>query len=119
MHSIAMIPNSKEIPLNPLKQDLSIIPPRLEESNHAPEIKARIDQRMRQLTDMLTHDSTGSSLYAGAGVSKKPVKQLLKLKKVTQATNLFLRNKSLSLKSSIRQIKMEGGAILLFRRRPS
>jgi len=81
---------------------------RLEESNHAPEIKARIDQRMRQLTDMLTQDSTGSSLYAGAGVSKKPVKQLLKLKKVTQATNLFLRNKSLSLKSSIRQIKMEG-----------
>ena len=81
---------------------------KLDQSNHGPEIKARIDSRLRQLTEMLTEVNMGSGMYAHGKASKKPVKQLLLLEKVTQATSLFLRNKSTNLKMSIRRIKMEG-----------
>ena len=90
--------------LRDAKQDIA----KLDQTSHGPEIKARIDSRLRQLTEMLTEVNMGSGMYAHGKASKKPVKQLLLLEKVTQATSLFLRNKSTSLKMSIRRIKMEG-----------
>ena len=90
--------------LRDARQDIA----KLDQTTHGPEIKARIDKRLRQLTEMLTEVNMGSGLYAHGKASKKPVKQLLLLEKVTQATSLFLKNKSINLKMSIRRIKMEG-----------
>eukprot|EP00116_Pleurobrachia_bachei_P011887 sb/3472149/ len=55
-------------------------------------------------------------MYAYGKASKKPVKHLIMLDKVIQATALFLRNKSLTLKMTLRRIKMEGTMTLYIRK---
>ncbi|XP_038076884.1 exocyst complex component 8-like [Patiria miniata] len=75
------------------------------------EMRARVDHRVKQLTDVLTRElqvSPDRSLRGGPQVTRRAVTQLIRLGRATQACDLFLKNRSASIKQSLRQLKIEG-----------
>eukprot|EP00058_Branchiostoma_floridae_P005069 XP_002590557.1 hypothetical protein BRAFLDRAFT_124535 [Branchiostoma floridae] len=85
----------------------------LEEVPQSPALKeyrARVDQRIKHLTEVLQHELQG--LQGGPKAARRAVLQLIKLGKSTQACDLFLRNRTMAIKRSLRQLKMEGSTTL-------
>ncbi|XP_077998351.1 exocyst complex component 8-like [Glandiceps talaboti] len=75
------------------------------------EIRARVDHRVKQLTDVLVQEmevSADRSLRGGPGVTRRAVIQLVRLGKHTTACNLFLKHRSAAIKLAIRRLKIEG-----------
>ncbi|XP_022090241.1 exocyst complex component 8-like isoform X2 [Acanthaster planci] len=75
------------------------------------EMRARVDHRVKQLTDVLTRElqvSPDRSLRGGPQVTRRAVTQLIRLGRATQACDLFLKNRSASIKQSLRQLRIEG-----------
>ncbi|XP_041480771.1 exocyst complex component 8-like isoform X2 [Lytechinus variegatus] len=79
------------------------------------EMRARVDHRVKQLTDTLTRElqvSPDRSLRGGPQVTRRAVVQLIRLGKSTQACDLFLKNRSAAIKQSLRQLRIEGATSL-------
>ncbi|XP_072035094.1 LOW QUALITY PROTEIN: exocyst complex component 8-like [Amphiura filiformis] len=75
------------------------------------EMRARVDHRVKQLTDVLTRElqvSPDRSLRGGPQVTRRAVTQLIRLGRATQACDLFLKNRSAAIKQSLRQLRIEG-----------
>ncbi|KAI8795680.1 exocyst complex component 8 [Biomphalaria glabrata] len=82
------------------------------------EFKARIEHRVKQLTDGLMNElqvSPERSLRGGPRAARRAVTQLIRLGKSAQACELFLRNRSAIIKYNIRQLKFEGATTLYIR----
>ncbi|KAK3105314.1 hypothetical protein FSP39_022322 [Pinctada imbricata] len=82
------------------------------------EFKARIDHRVKQLTEGLMSElqvSPERSLRGGPRAARRAVAQLIRLGKSAQACDLFLKNRSAIIKYNIRQIKFEGATTLYIR----
>ncbi|XP_071819074.1 exocyst complex component 8-like isoform X2 [Apostichopus japonicus] len=79
------------------------------------EVKSRVDNRVKQLTDVLTRELQGSpekSLRGGPQVTRRAVTQLIRLGRSTLACDLYLKNRSTAIKQSLRYLKIEGAAHL-------
>ncbi|XP_033642017.1 exocyst complex component 8-like isoform X2 [Asterias rubens] len=75
------------------------------------EMRARVDHRVKQLTEVLTRElqvSPDRSLRGGPQVTRRAVTELIRLGRATQACDLFLKNRSASIKQSLRQLRIEG-----------
>ncbi|CAG5136219.1 unnamed protein product, partial [Candidula unifasciata] len=82
------------------------------------EFRARIDHRVKQLTDGLMNElqvSPERSLRGGPRAARRAVTQLIRLGKSAQACELFLQNRSAIIKYNIRQLKFEGATTLYIR----
>ncbi|KAK7093761.1 exocyst complex component 8-like [Littorina saxatilis] len=82
------------------------------------EFKARIDHRVKQLTDGLMSElqvSPERSLRGGPRAARHAVTQLIRLAKSAQACDLFLKNRSAVIRYNIRQLKFEGATTLYIR----
>lgn len=82
------------------------------------EFKARIDHRVKQLTDGLMSElqvSPERSLRGGPRAARHAVTQLIRLGKSAQACELFLKNRSAVIRYNIRQLKFEGATTLYIR----
>lgn len=82
------------------------------------EFKARIDHRVKQLTDGLMSElqvSPERSLRGGPRAARHAVTQLIRLGKSAQACDLFLKNRSAVIRYNIRQLKFEGATTLYIR----
>lgn len=82
------------------------------------EFRARIEHRVKQLTDGLMNElqvSPERSLRGGPRAARRAVTQLIRLGKSAQACELFLRNRSAIIKYNIRQLKFEGATTLYIR----
>lgn len=90
----------------------------LEECPKTPAVKefrARIDHRIKQLTEGLMSElqvSPERSLRGGPRAARRAVAQLIRLGKSAQACDLFLKNRSAIIKYNIRQLKFEGATSL-------
>ncbi|XP_033764369.1 exocyst complex component 8-like [Pecten maximus] len=83
------------------------------------EFRARIDHRVKQLTEGLMGElqvSPERSLRGGPRAARRAVMQLIRLGKSAQACDLFLKNRSSIIKYNIRQLKFEGATTLYIRR---
>lgn len=79
------------------------------------EVRSRVDNRVKQLTDVLTRELQGSpekSLRGGPQVTRRAVTQLIRLGRSTLACDLYLKNRSMAIKQSLRCLKIEGAAHL-------
>ncbi|PIK59560.1 putative exocyst complex component 8 isoform X2 [Apostichopus japonicus] len=77
--------------------------------------RSRVDNRVKQLTDVLTRELQGSpekSLRGGPQVTRRAVTQLIRLGRSTLACDLYLKNRSTAIKQSLRYLKIEGAAHL-------
>ncbi|XP_005112876.1 exocyst complex component 8 [Aplysia californica] len=82
------------------------------------EFRARIEHRVKQLTDGLMNElqvSPERSLRGGPRAARRAVTQLIRLGRSAQACDLFLRNRSAIIKYNIRQLKFEGATTLYIR----
>ncbi|XP_046562976.1 LOW QUALITY PROTEIN: exocyst complex component 8-like [Haliotis rubra] len=82
------------------------------------EFRARIDHRVKQLTEGLMSElqvSPERSLRGGPRAARRAVTQLIRLGKSAQACELFLKNRSAIIKYNIRQLKFEGATALYIR----
>ncbi|KAK7469557.1 hypothetical protein BaRGS_00036405 [Batillaria attramentaria] len=82
------------------------------------EFKARIEHRVKQLTDGLMSElqvSPERSLRGGPRAARHAVTQLIRLGKSAQACELFLKNRSAVIRYNIRQLKFEGATTLYIR----
>ncbi|XP_028903535.1 exocyst complex component 8 [Ornithorhynchus anatinus] len=78
-----------------------------------PELRARVDERVRQLTDVLVFElSPGRSLRGGPRATRRAVSQLIRLGQGTKACGLFLRNRAAAVRGAIRQLRIEGSTLL-------
>ncbi|CAI9734539.1 Hypothetical predicted protein [Octopus vulgaris] len=83
------------------------------------EFKARIDHRIKQLTEGLMSElqvTPERSLRGGPRAARRAVTQLIRLGKSAQACELFLNNRSAIIKYNIRQLKFEGSTTLYIKR---
>lgn len=83
------------------------------------EFKARIDHRIKQLTEGLMSElqvTPERSLRGGPRAARRAVAQLIRLGKSAQACELFLNNRSAIIKYNIRQLKFEGSTTLYIKR---
>ncbi|XP_063773753.1 exocyst complex component 8 [Pseudophryne corroboree] len=83
-------------------------------SSHAvQELKAKIDVRVRQLTDVLVFElSPDRSLRGGPKATRRAVSQLIRLGQSTKACGLFLKNRAVAVHTAIRQLRIEGATLL-------
>jgi len=82
------------------------------------EFRARIENRVKQLTDGLMNElqvSPERSLRGGPRAARRAVTQLIRLGRSAQACDLFLKNRSAIIKYNIRQLKFEGATTLYIR----
>lgn len=82
------------------------------------EFKARIEHRVKQLTDGLMSElqvAPERSLRGGPRAARHAVTQLIRLGKSAQACDLFLKNRSAVIRYNIRQLKFEGATTLYIR----
>ncbi|ESO87616.1 hypothetical protein LOTGIDRAFT_207015 [Lottia gigantea] len=82
------------------------------------EFRARIDHRVKLLTDGLMGElqvSPERSLRGGPRAARRAVTQLIRLGKSSQACELFLKNRTALIKYNIRQLKFEGATTLYVR----
>lgn len=77
------------------------------------ELRARVDERVRQLTEVLVFElSPGRSLRGGPKATRRAVSQLIRLGQCTKACELFLRNRAAAVHTAIRQLRIEGATLL-------
>ncbi|XP_036292220.1 exocyst complex component 8 [Pipistrellus kuhlii] len=77
------------------------------------ELRAKVDERVRQLTDVLVFElSPGRSLRGGPKATRRAVSQLIRLGQCTRACELFLRNRAAAVHTAIRQLRIEGATLL-------
>ncbi|XP_061480472.1 exocyst complex component 8 [Rhineura floridana] len=77
------------------------------------ELRAKVDERVRQLTDVLVFElSPDRSLRGGPRATRRAVSQLIRLGQSTKACELFLRNREAAVHTAIRQLRIEGATLL-------
>lgn len=77
------------------------------------ELRAKVDERVRQLTEVLVFElSPGRSLRGGPKATRRAVSQLIRLGQCTKACELFLRNRAAAVHTAIRQLRIEGATLL-------
>ncbi|XP_060609798.2 exocyst complex component 8 [Anolis sagrei] len=77
------------------------------------ELRAKVDERIRQLTDVLVFElSPDRSLRGGPRATRRAVSQLIRLGQSTKACELFLRNREAAVHTAIRQLRIEGATLL-------
>ncbi|NWR89053.1 EXOC8 protein, partial [Furnarius figulus] len=77
------------------------------------ELRARVEERVRQLTDVLVFElSPDRSLRGGPRATRRAVSQLIRLGQSTKACELFLRNRAAAVHTAIRQLRIEGATLL-------
>ncbi|XP_074846283.1 exocyst complex component 8 isoform X2 [Carettochelys insculpta] len=77
------------------------------------ELRAKIDDRVRQLTDVLVFElSPDRSLRGGPRATRRAVSQLIRLGQSTKACELFLKNRAAAVHTAIRQLRIEGATLL-------
>ncbi|KYO18793.1 exocyst complex component 8 [Alligator mississippiensis] len=77
------------------------------------ELRAKVDERVRQLTDVLVFElSPDRSLRGGPRATRRAVSQLIRLGQSTKACELFLKNRAAAVHTAIRQLRIEGATLL-------
>ncbi|KAM8954489.1 exocyst complex component 8 [Pelodytes ibericus] len=77
------------------------------------ELKAKVDERIRHLTDVLVFElSPDRSLRGGPKATRRAVSQLIRLGQSTKACELFLKNRAAAVHTAIRQLRIEGATLL-------
>ncbi|XP_019738291.1 exocyst complex component 8 [Hippocampus comes] len=77
------------------------------------ELRAKVDERVRQLTDVLVFElSPDRSLRGGPQATRRAVLQLIRLGQSTKACELFLKNRAAAVHTAIRQLRIEGATLL-------
>uniref|UniRef100_A0A8D0H8N3 Exocyst complex component 8 n=1 Tax=Sphenodon punctatus TaxID=8508 RepID=A0A8D0H8N3_SPHPU len=77
------------------------------------ELRAKVDERVRQLTDVLVFElSPDRSLRGGPRATRRAVSQLIRLGQSTKACELFLKNMAAAVHTAIRQLRIEGATLL-------
>lgn len=77
------------------------------------ELRAKVDERVRQLTEVLVFElSPDRSLRGGPKATRRAVSQLIRLGQCTKACELFLRNRAAAVHTAIRQLRIEGATLL-------
>ncbi|XP_037100113.1 exocyst complex component 8 [Syngnathus acus] len=77
------------------------------------ELRAKVDERVRQLTDVLVFElSPDRSLRGGPQATRRAVSQLIRLGQSTKACELFLKNRAAAVQTAIRQLRIEGATLL-------
>ncbi|KAG8447308.1 hypothetical protein GDO86_014683 [Hymenochirus boettgeri] len=77
------------------------------------ELKGKIEERIRQLTDVLVFElSPDRSLRGGPKATRRAVSQLIRLGQSTKACELFLKNRAAAVHTAIRQLRIEGATLL-------
>ncbi|NP_001090265.1 exocyst complex component 8 [Xenopus laevis] len=77
------------------------------------ELKSKVDERVRQLTDVLVFElSPDRSLRGGPKATRRAVSQLVRLGQSTKACELFLKNQAAAVQTAIRQLRIEGATLL-------
>ncbi|ELU07335.1 hypothetical protein CAPTEDRAFT_141927 [Capitella teleta] len=83
------------------------------------EYRARIELRIKQLTEVLKQElqvSPERSIRGGPRCARRAVTQLIRLGKSSQACDLFLKNRTAIIRYNIRQLKIEGNTSLYVKR---
>ncbi|XP_069741190.1 exocyst complex component 8 [Narcine bancroftii] len=79
----------------------------------ARQLRSRVEQRVRRLTDVLVYElSPGRSLRGGPRATRRAVSQLIRLGQSTKACELFLKNRAAAVRTAIRQLRIEGATLL-------
>lgn len=79
----------------------------------ARELRAKVDERVRQLTEVLVFElSPDRSLRGGPKATRRAVSQLIRLGQSTKACELFLKNRAAAVQTAIRQLRIEGATLL-------
>ncbi|CAH2251448.1 exocyst complex component 8, partial [Pelobates cultripes] len=82
-------------------------------THHVKELRAKVDGRVRQLTDVLVFElSPDRSLRGGPKATRRAVSQLIRLGQSTKACELFLKNRATAVHNAIRQLRIEGATLL-------
>ncbi|XP_067840192.1 exocyst complex component 8 [Heptranchias perlo] len=77
------------------------------------QLRGRVEQRVRRLTDVLVYElSPGRSLRGGPRATRRAVSQLIRLGQSTKACELFLKNRAAAVQTAIRQLRIEGATLL-------
>ncbi|XP_049613483.1 exocyst complex component 8 [Syngnathus scovelli] len=77
------------------------------------ELRAKVDERVRQLTEVLVFElSPDRSLRGGPQATRRAVSQLIRLGQSTKACELFLKNRAAAVQTAIRQLRIEGATLL-------
>ncbi|XP_076872579.1 exocyst complex component 8 [Brachyhypopomus gauderio] len=77
------------------------------------DLRAKVDERVRQLTEVLVFElSPGRSLRGGPKATRRAVSQLVRLGQSTKACELFLANRAAAVHTAIRQLRIEGATLL-------
>ncbi|XP_030052282.1 exocyst complex component 8 [Microcaecilia unicolor] len=77
------------------------------------DLKAKVEERIRQLTDVLVFElSPDRSLRGGPKATRRAVSQLIRLGQSTKACELFLKNRASAVHTAIRQLRIEGATLL-------
>ncbi|XP_051880498.1 exocyst complex component 8 [Pristis pectinata] len=77
------------------------------------QLRGRVEQRVRRLTDVLVYElSPGRSLRGGPRATRRAVSQLIRLGQSTKACELFLKNRAAAVHTAIRQLRIEGATLL-------
>lgn len=77
------------------------------------ELRGKVDERVRQLTDVLVFElSPDRSLRGGPKATRRAVSQLIRLGQSTKACELFLKNRAAAVQTAIRQLRIEGATLL-------
>ncbi|XP_067876311.1 exocyst complex component 8 [Heterodontus francisci] len=77
------------------------------------QLRSRVEQRVRRLTDVLVYElSPGRSLRGGPRATRRAVSQLIRLGQSTKACELFLKNRAAAVQTAIRQLRIEGATLL-------
>uniref|UniRef100_T1J4C7 Exocyst component Exo84 C-terminal domain-containing protein n=1 Tax=Strigamia maritima TaxID=126957 RepID=T1J4C7_STRMM len=88
-------------------------------ANAIKELKVRVDQRLTNLTGVLTNElkiTPDKSLQGGPRAARRAVQLLIRLGKSGQASNLYLLYRSAHLKHVTKQLKTEGVTSLYIER---
>ncbi|XP_013886747.1 exocyst complex component 8 [Austrofundulus limnaeus] len=77
------------------------------------ELRAKVDERVWQLTEVLVFElSPDRSLRGGPKATRRAVSQLVRLGQSTKACELFLKNRAAAVQTAIRQLRIEGATLL-------
>ncbi|XP_023652971.1 exocyst complex component 8 [Paramormyrops kingsleyae] len=82
-------------------------------SQRVKELRGKVDERVRQLTEVLVFElSPDRSLRGGPKATRRAVSQLIRLGQSTKACELFLKNRAAAVQTAIRQLRIEGATLL-------
>ncbi|XP_048841613.1 exocyst complex component 8 [Brienomyrus brachyistius] len=82
-------------------------------SQRVKELRGKVDERVRQLTEVLVFElSPDRSLRGGPKATRRAVSQLIRLGQSTKACELFLKNRAAAVQTAVRQLRIEGATLL-------